>query len=101
MKLTATQRAAILFAPCNSKVGLGTPFLETGAKIATVIVVFSFLPAVLVTGLFRAKFVMTGQFYWGALRLTSPVRGSSNPKKNPAAQQLESVGGVFSRTGNL
>lgn len=101
MKLTDINRAAILFAPCNSMVGLGTPFLETGAKTPLSLVVFSFLPAVLVTGSVRAKFVMTGIIYWGDLRLAAPVRGSSNPKKTPAAQQLELVGGVFSRTGNI
>lgn len=101
MKLTATHPAAILFVPCNSKVGIRNPQFETGAKTPLLLVVFSFLLAVFVTGLFRAKFVMTGKSYWGDLRLAAPVRGISNPTKNPAAQRFETVGGVFSRTGNI
>lgn len=100
MKLTDHSTAAILSAPRHIEVGIRTP-LEIGAKIATVIVVFSFLPAVFVTGLFRAKFVMTGKLIGETLRLTAPIRGSSNPTKNPAAKRLEPVCGVFSRIGNL
>lgn len=100
MKLTATHRAAILFAPRHIEVGLRTPF-RLGAKTPLYLVVFSFLPAVFVTRLFRAKFVMTGESYWGDLRLAAPNRGSSNPTKNPAAQRFEPVGGVFSRLGNI
>lgn len=100
MKLTDITPPAILCAPCNSKGGIRNPF-ETGAKTPLLLVVFSFLPAVFVTGLFRAKFVMTGESYWGDLRLAAPVRGISNPTKNPAAQRFETVDGVFSRTGNL
>jgi hypothetical protein len=101
VKLTATQPAAILSLHCNSGVGIRTPYLETGAKTPLPLVVFSFLPAVFVTGLFRAKSVMTGTIFWGDLRLTAPVRGSSNPINDPAAQRLEPVGGVLSETGNL
>lgn len=100
MKLTAITRAAILFAPCNSKVGLGNLF-RLGAKTPLLLVVFSFLPAVFVTGLVRAKFVMTGLFIGELLQLTAPNRGISNLTKNPAAKRLETVCGVFSRTGSL
>jgi hypothetical protein len=82
MKLTHSSNAAILSVPCNSKVGIRNPF-ETGAKTPLSLVVFSFLLAVFVTGLFRAKFVMTGKSYWGGLCLAAPVRGISNPTRTP------------------
>lgn len=72
MKLTHNTAPAILYAPCNSKGGLGTPRF-TGAKTPLPLVVFSFLRSSLVTGLIRVKFVMAGVIYWGDLRLTAPV----------------------------
>lgn len=101
MKLTQSTNNVNLSLHCNSGVGIRTPHFETGAKTPLLLVVFSFLLAVFVTGLFRAKFVMTGQFVRGLLQPTIPVRGSSNLINSPATQRLEPVGGVFSETGNL
>lgn len=100
MKLTATNHAAILSLHCNSGVGLGNPF-ETGAKTPLLLVVFSFLPAVFVTGLFRAKFVMTGLFF-GETYVSPHLFADFQPDKEPRRQiSLETVCGVFSRTGNI
>jgi hypothetical protein len=82
MKLTATHHAAILFAPCNSKVGRGNPF-HIGAKTPLLLVVFSFLRRSFVTGLIRAKFIMTG-LLGKPSRLAVPVCGISTPF-DPAA----------------
>ena len=90
MKLTDHTTAAILSVPCCCKVGLGTPFV-IGAKTPLFFrVVFSFLPAVLVTGLIRAKFVMTGS-HGKPLRLAAPVSGILTPF-SPAANTVRSIG---------
>ena len=89
MKLTQAIRDAILFAPCNSKVGLGNPFV-VGTKTPLLLVVFSFLPAVLVTGLFRAKFVMTGLFF-GETYVSPRLQADFQPDKEPRRQTIGNV----------
>ena len=88
MKLTQAIRDAILFAPRNIEVWCGNQCF-TGAKTPLSLVVFSFLRRSFVTGLVRAKFVMTGS-HGKPLRLAAPVSGITTPS-SPAAKTVVSI----------
>lgn len=88
MKLTATHRTVMLFAPRNIEVGRENPCF-TGAKTPLSLVVFSFLRRSFVTDLIRAKFVMTGS-HGKPLRLAAPVSGILTPF-SPAAKTVRSI----------
>jgi len=84
-------RAILIPLSKKTKVGISTPF-RTGEKSPQPLAAFLCPP--FSTDLIRAYSVMAGLF-GQPLRLTAPVRGSTNPL-NPVARRLVPMGGGYS-----